>query len=248
MIYRNENLKNIRERFSSETGVEFEEKKAATMSTTRIISSVLAVCLIAALLLVPINQYGNSIVLTVNAADGVAVEIGTTPVVVEYDFPFAEAAYGDISGMTTGTEVLEYSVNVQGKNIERIHYSIADTENAWFQEQYEMSEAEFQLQKSAFETTSVYRGISGEPGIWTVTSYIGAEYEVPYDEQDTHDVYLEYQVEKYDGNWAAADITIDVEIYTDDGTVLQKTILIQPQVVGLDSEGMSSVKISVLDP
>ena len=48
-------------------------------------------------------------------------------------------------------------------------------------------------------------------------------------------------------NWTAADITIAVEIYTEDGTVLRKTILIQPHVVGPDSEGMSSVKISVLD-
>lgn len=248
MRYRNENLKNIRMRFSSQTGVELEEKKAATMSTPRIISGALAVCLIAALLLAPINQNGNGIVLTVNAADGVTVELGADPVVVECDFPFTEAAYGDIYGMTTGTEVLEYSVNVQGENIQRIHYSIADAKNAWFQEQYEMSEAEFQQQKNTSqETASVYRGMSGETGIWTVTSYIGTEYEVLYDEQPTREVYLEYQVEKTDGHWIAADISIAIEIYTKNGTVIQKTMLIQPQVVGPDSDGMSSVKISVLD-
>lgn len=247
MIYSNKNLKNIRKQFSNQTGVEFEEKRTVTLSPARVVSGALAVCLILALLLVPINQNGNSIVLTVNAADGATVELGEDPVVVEYNFPFAEAAYGDIHGMTAGTEVLAYSVNVQGDNIECIRYSIGDTGNAWFQKQQEMSEAEFQHQKAASETTSVYRGMSGESGVWTVTSYIGAEYEVSYDEQGTHDVYLEYQVEKCDENWIAADITIGVEIYTEDGTVLQKTILIQPQMVGPDSDGMNSVKISVQD-
>lgn len=55
------------------------------------------------------------------------------------------------------------------------------------------------------------------------------------------------QVEKCDENWTAADIVINVEIYTVDGAVLQKTILIQPQVIGPESGGLSSVKNSLSD-
>lgn len=56
-----------------------------------------------------------------------------------------------------------------------------------------------------------------------------------------------YQVEKCDENWTAADIAINVEINTFDGTVLEKAILIQPQVVGTEDEGVSSVQISLSD-
>lgn len=248
MICKNENLRNIRRQFSVQTGVALEEKKAMPVSASKILSVAVVVCLIGALLLMPGRHYGNSIVLTVNAADGAPVELGEKPVVVEYDFPFAEAAYGNVEGMTTGTEVLKYSVNIQGEGIEHIRYAISDAEQAWFQQQFEMSEAEFYRRAhTGDDEYPIYRGMSEQPGIWTATSYLGAEYSVPYREQDAREIYLEYRVEKNERQWIAADISIAIEIFTEDGDMIRKALLIQPQAAGPDMDGISSVKISVVD-
>lgn len=251
MMFKEENLQNIRRKFSQETGVELSHKKAPSGTGKRVLTGVLAACVLLALFLAPISRQDSGILLTVNAADGAAVELSKLPVLLEYELPFREANYGSIAGMDSGSEVFLYSVTAEGQGISKVTYTVAEdaAERVWFQEQFVMSESEFQALKNAPEgETDVYRGMAaGDSQLWTVSARLGSVYEVAYGDQGNREIYLEYRVGYEEGTWTAEDFSIRVEILMEDGTLIEKELLIQPKILGPDTKELNSVMISVED-
>lgn len=251
MMFKEENLQNIRRKFSQETGVALGSKKVPSGAGKRVLTGVLAACVLLALFLVPISRQDSGILLTVNATDGAAVELGKSPVLLEYELPFREANYGSMAGMDSGSEVLLYSVTAEGEGISKVTYTVAEdaAERVWFQEQFVVSESEFQTIKNAPEgETDVYRGMAeGDSQLWTVSARLGSVYEVAYGEQGNREIYLEYRVGYEEGAWTADAFSIHVEILMEDGTLIEKELRIQPKTFGPDTKGLNSVMISLED-
>lgn len=153
----------------------------------------------------------------------------------------------------TGSVNFDLNFKCEGRNIKNITYKLSDKiitrDNrgeavAWFAENIQYNTV---LNLKQDNDKSVYRILSSnQKSTYFVTKMIGNFYCVDYENQNDKHYSLEINLSKDDkGKLTAKEFTITVILTLDDGTTLEKHILVTPLIANTLDYGVSKIEMTL---